>query len=120
MIDHMIQSLLSLYPLLIKHISWDGDVLNLVGTDWNFNTLSAWRITHDGKIQFACWDEGIGDRLKELEGLSIVRVRPQGQCIQEDPVFELSDGRYLEIFSTDTIEPWSFQVPDGKIYVGGY
>jgi hypothetical protein len=116
----MIQSLSSLYPLLIKQSSWDEDVLTIVGDDWNFNTASAWRIAYGGKIQFACWDKEISDRLKELEGLSIVSLRPQGRYVQEDPVFELSDGRCLEIFSTDTVESWVFQIPDGKVYVGGY
>jgi len=120
LIDNMIQSLSSLYPLLIKQCSWDEDALTLVGADWNFNTLSAWRIAYEEKIQFACWDKEISDRLKELEGLSIVSLMAQGQYVQEDPVFELSDGRYLEIFSTDTVEPWAFQIPGGKIYVGGY
>ena len=92
-----------------EHKNSDGykvpDVLTLVGGDWNFNTMSAWRVAYGSKIQFACCDKEVSDRLKALEGLSIVSRIQQGQYDQEDLVFELSDGRYLEKPSTDTVQP---------------
>jgi hypothetical protein len=29
-----------------------------------------------------------------------------------DPAFELSDGRWLEIFSDHALDPWSMQLPN--------
>lgn len=118
MINHLIQGSSNLLPLSVNSVSWDGDTLMLIGSDWSFSTMSAWRIINAGEIQIACWDNNAEDYLKKLEGLLIVAIQPQSQYIQVDPVFELSNGKQLEIFSTDTVEPWSLQLPNGKLYIG--
>ena len=119
MIDILLQNTSNFLPLLIEKISWDGDTLILGGDGWNFSTLSAWRIIDDSDVQVACWGKGVDGAINELVGLSIIEVGYQGISIEVDPLFKLSDGRLLEVFSTDTIEPWVMQLPDGKIYVGG-
>lgn len=119
MIARLIQSFMQLLPLLIKSISWDGDTLTIHGDDWSFTTLSAWRISNNGSVEFACWDKEIDELLAALENLSIVEIRHQGSEVQVDPVFQLSDGRILEVFSSDTVEPWVVQHPNGDVFVGG-
>jgi hypothetical protein len=83
-----------------------------------FNTPSAWRLVDGRRVVVANGDDG--ERVKEivkLVGLSIVAIEVQSTSVAVDPVFELSDGRRLEAFSTDTIEPWTFEFPPRKIYV---
>lgn len=119
MITSLINVLISLFPLVIKQVSWDGDTLIVTGEGWSFSTISAWRIIEGESVQFACWDRDIGKQVNSLEGLSLVAVQPQGSSIGVDPTFQLSDGRRLEVFSTDTVEPWTLKLPDGNVYVGG-
>ena len=117
MITSLIQSFIQLLPLLIKSISWDGDTLTIRGENWSLTTLSAWRISNKGSVEFACWDKEIDELLAALESLSIVEIRHQGSEVQVDPVFQLSDGRILEVFSTDTVEPWILQHQNGDVMV---
>lgn len=119
MMNSLINVLVSLLPLMVKQVSWDGDTLVIAGDGWSFSSLSAWRISNGESVQFACWDKDIDDSVNELNGLNIVAVKHQGSTISVDPVFELSDGRLLEVFSTDTVEPWVLRLPDGKVYIGG-
>jgi hypothetical protein len=55
--------------------------------------------------------------VRDLVGLSIVSVASQSSIMRSDPAFELSDGRWLEIFSDHAIDPWSMQLPN-VIFVG--
>ncbi|MBU1168437.1 MAG: hypothetical protein KKD44_02630 [Proteobacteria bacterium] len=119
MINNLLNVLINILPIIVEKVSWDGDTLIIAGDGWSFSTLSAWRVINRGTIQFACWDKNINESVNELSGLSIVSVAAQGLNIGVDPVFELSDGRLLEVFSTDTVEPWTLRLPDGKVYVGG-
>jgi hypothetical protein len=57
------------------------------------------------------------DSVWDLCGLSIVAVAPQSLRLRGDPAFELSDGRWLEIFSDQAVDPWSMQLP-GLVFVG--
>ncbi|MCX2803383.1 hypothetical protein [Microbulbifer thermotolerans] len=118
MITNLINVLNDLLPLVIKEISWDGDTFIIAGDEWSFSTTSAWRIIKESSIDFACWDNNIDTRVDKLKGLSLVAVQPQGSSIHVDPAFQLSDGRRLEVFSTETVEPWAFTLPGGSIYVG--
>ena len=119
MMNNLINVLVSLLPLMVKQVSWDGDTLTIAGDGWSFSTLSAWRISNSESVQFGCWDKDIDESVKGLSGLNIIAVKIQGSTITVDPIFELSDGRILEVFATDTVEPWVIKLPDGKVYVGG-
>ncbi len=115
---HMNQALLDCLPLVIQKVSWTGDDLRLLGIDWSFTTTSAWRLVNDEALLFASMEHDADIRVMTLAQLSIIAVRPQCQSVPLDPVFELSDGTCLEIFSTDTFEPWVLSLPN-EIYVGG-
>jgi hypothetical protein len=119
MIQRLINDLTKLLPMLIKEVSWDGETFIIAGDGWSFSTLSAWRIIDGESVAFACWDKEIDVLVNKLKGLSLVAVKPQGACLSVDPAFLLSDGRRLEVFSTDTVEPWVLKLPEGNVYVGG-
>lgn len=119
MIKALIKVIVELFPLNINNASFDGDTLTLSGESWNFSTLSAWRVLNGNEIEFACWDKNIEEQVSALNGLSIVGTQTQGAIVGTDPVFELSDGRYIEIFSTDTDEPWVMTLPSDTVFVGG-
>jgi hypothetical protein len=115
---NFIHVVLSCLPLSIESVFWDGDSLLLSSGGWYFRTESAWRVSREGEMQFACWDEDAGDLINGLAGLSVVGVDWVicGQPI--DPSMKLSDGRKLDVFCSTSIEPWVMSLPDGSIYVG--
>ncbi len=109
MIEKMIVRFKSHLPVKIEKVSWDGDYLIIAGTNWGFATLSAWRMSTNDRVNFGCEDyENVND-LPFLVGLEIVDVGIQTDQIKIDPIFHLSNGHTLEIFSTDTFEPWTFR-----------
>ena len=42
----------------------------------------------------------------------------QGSIVAVDPIFKLSSGKKLKIFSSDTFEPWVLKWPNGKVFTG--
>lgn len=104
-------------PLRIREVSWDEVTLTVAGDGWSFSTVGAWRVSEGSLLKFGCWDENVDVQVLELVGLSILSVVQQGFSIAVDPCFELSDGSRLEVFSTDTFEPWTMSFRDGPIYV---
>ncbi|MCP4696235.1 MAG: hypothetical protein GY862_05225 [Gammaproteobacteria bacterium] len=118
MINQVIFVVRKFFPMQIRFVAWDGNVLTLSGSNWSFSTLSAWRVLNDTAIEYACWDSRVEGKLNELKGKSITGISKQGLAIAVDPVFELSTGKKLEIFSADTFEPWVLKLPDGQIFTG--
>lgn len=118
MIDNVISNILDSVPLNIELVLWDGNTLTLSGTNWSFSTLSAWRVLNESSIEFACWDNEIEKKIKEFEGQSIISAGKQGSIVAVDPIFKLSSGKKLEIFSSDTFEPWILKLPNGKVFAG--
>lgn len=112
------QAVSNAQPLEILTVSWDGDALTLSGNSWSFNTASAWRISDATGIQFGCWDDAVDQQVAALVNLKIVGLVHQGAPHAIDPNFKLSDGKFLEVFSTTILEPWVMHLPDA-IYVGG-
>jgi len=56
-------------------------------------------VIKDGVLEFGWSNAAASDLVWELCGLSIVSVEPQSSRMSGDPAFELSAGRWLEIFS---------------------
>jgi hypothetical protein len=117
MIEKMINELKRHLPLDISEISWDGTIFHMYGSNWNFNTLSAWRISTNSRIILGCYDNNSTDLIKSLKGVQIQDIEIQDNKLKIDPVFLLSDGQRLEIFSTDTFEPWVFYLESLGAYV---
>lgn len=105
-------------PLKIEFVSWNEDNLTISGNDWSFTTNSAWRVSKDNKLLFACWDENVINSVKELMDISIINMSWIDDAQAIDPLFSLSDGSRLEIFCTSSLEPWVLRCPDSNIYIG--
>jgi hypothetical protein len=110
MIEKMIIKVKPYLPLKISEVIWDGTVLNMYGLTWNFTTLSAWRISKENKLDFGCFDENSDQLISCIKNLEILDLDIQCNLLKIDPVFVFSNGQKLEIFSTDTYEPWTFQI----------
>lgn len=117
MIDFL-KLVVSCLPLFIEKVEWDGDSLVLSGDDWSFVTNSAWRVSKDKELLFACWDSLEDVCAGGMEGLSVIDV---SWVIKEqpiDPSFILSDGRRIDVFCSSFAEPWIMNLPDDNVYVG--
>jgi hypothetical protein len=47
----------------------------------------------------------------DLAGQQILSVSEQSRLMKGDPVFELSGGDWLEVFSDYHTDPWVFELP---------
>lgn len=110
MIEKMILEISKYLPLEILEVNWDGTLFHMHGMGWNFNTLSSWRIIENKKMILGCFDKESKERLNYLSTTKIVDIAFQDQILKIDPIFILSNGQKVEIFSTDTYEPWTFQL----------
>ena len=87
------------------------------GNGWSFSSVSSWRVTRGRIVTFAETDQRAAGELPTLLGQKIIAVEVQSKSVEVDPVFVLSDGRRIEIFSVDTYEPWTMQLPTGEVFV---
>lgn len=117
MIKPLLHCLRQLLPLKVTLVTWDDPVLLLQGPDWDFHTTSAWRVINDKIVVYACWDNNVTQKLQGLVNQEIISVEIQSSMIEVDPVFLLSHGQKLEIFSTDTFEPWVMHLPSGEVFI---
>jgi hypothetical protein len=104
-------------PLTISGVNWSGEVLTLSGENWNLSTLSAWRIRDEERMQTGCFDPKAEAVLQGLVGRSVIRVEPQSADFAIDPRLVFDQGLMLEIFSSDTFEPWKLELPVPPILV---
>lgn len=112
MIEHLRGELAPRFPLTIEEAAFVDPTLTLAGHGWSFSSPSAWRVVKGGILEFGWSDAGAPDLVWDLVGLSIVSVVPQSPVMRGDPSFELSDGRWLEIFSDHAVDPWSMRLPN--------
>jgi hypothetical protein len=96
-------------PLRIQNASWDDTILNLNGTDWNFTTMSAWRLKENNCMICGCFDENSIEFIEKLKGFQIEDCTFTDASLI-DPIFLISNGLHLEVFATDTYEPWVFHI----------
>jgi hypothetical protein len=112
MIEQLRAALAGMLPLAIKEASFADPTLTLAGDGWALSSPSAWRVIKGGVLEFGWSSVQAPDLVSELRGLSIVSVAPQSPVMAGDPAFELSGGRWLEIFSDHAVDPWSVLLPD--------
>lgn len=108
--SNIFQAMALFLPIKIERASWDVNTLVLHSMSWSFRTESAWRVSKDDKLLFACWDEGVLELVSGFVNLFIIEA---GWLIEDqpiDPFFKLSDGRVLNVFCSSSIEPWCIQV----------
>lgn len=117
MIERMIIKLKKYLPLKIETITWDGVVFQMYGPVWNFTTLSVWRVIQHDKMIMGCDDNNAEAFANSLLNFEIIDVLIQENYLKIDPIFVLSNNMQLEIFSTDTFEPWTFNIHDSGMYI---
>lgn len=102
-----------LLPLSVCGSEWSGELthLNIHGTNWSFNTDSAWRILTTQGFLFGS-DSPEAERIAELVGQRLVQVDVQSVHLPLDPALHFDNGWTLEVFSSQTYEPWVFRVPE--------
>ena len=60
--------------------------------------------------------KGVSELLRFLKDIKILDIDFQTNLLKIDPVFLLSNDQKFEIFSTDTYEPWTFQVGELGVF----
>lgn len=117
MIENMIREVKEVLPLKISTVIWDDPVFQIYAEDWNFTTLNSWRITSKKKMILGCSDKHSSEVIEMLTNLEIIGVSFQNDLLKIDPIFFLSNGERIEIFSTDAFEPWTFQFHSSGLYI---
>lgn len=112
MIELLRTALGSRLPLKIKEAAFTDPTLTLAGDGWSFSSPSAWRVIKDGVLEFGWSNSDASDLVWNLCGSSILSVVPQSSRMGGDPAFEISGGRWLEVFSDHAVDPWSVRLPD--------
>jgi hypothetical protein len=104
-------------PLRIEQVSWEDAQFNINGEGWFFNLVGEWRITDNEKVLAGCYDDFVQDYVQKLKGTSIVDIKPLSGPPYIDPVFILSNGFRIEIFSTKALEPWRMMIAENHLYI---
>jgi hypothetical protein len=117
MIENMLSVANSHMPLKIEETLWNGATFQMYGEGWSFATLSAWRLSTSENVICGCYDQHSEGAVKALVEQSILKIEMQESLLRIDPVFILSNDLRLEIFSTDTFEPWTFEVNGSGLYI---
>jgi hypothetical protein len=107
---------LGLRPLTdadIQNQKDDGGLFGAVGDWWgkNWEYVAGGAMVVAGVILYGFSDSSAEDRVWDLCGQDIVSVSHQSATIKSDPVFHLSSGQAVEIFSDWGNEPWVMQLP---------
>jgi len=112
MIEQLRRELGPMFPVTIKEAAFVDPTLTLAGDSGAFSSLSAWRVVKAGVLDFGWGSVDAPHLVRGLVGLSIVSIAAQSPLMSGDPAFELSDGRWLEIFSDHAADPWSMRLPN--------
>lgn len=104
-------------PLKIERVEWHDPQLTIGGSDWYFNTVAPWRLLSPDRLITGIYDEGFETAIQELVGLTITSCSSSRDAPQIDPCFILSNGRQLEVFSTEALDPWTMKLPQPPILV---
>ncbi len=117
MIEQMRVELTELLPMRIREVDFSDPTLILTGDDWSFTAICAWRIIKSGRLAFGWSHPEAADLIWDLCGQSIISVGPQSMLMPGDPVFELSQNGWLEVFSDHATDPWVLRLPT-RTFVG--
>ncbi len=116
MIKPMLSNIAPFLPLKIDSVNWTRETLHFHGEGWSFYTLSAWRLGDSKAMILGCFDDKAEKIASYLTDQTIAAISIQDRVLACDPVFELTSGYRLEIFSTDTFEPWTLHIQKVGFY----
>lgn len=109
-LSEIIKILIPLLPLTVISIELKGEQLIINGENWSIGLSTCWwRVVQDGRLIFG-YEEYNDEKIKDLEGLSIVDVSPQSKYLKSDLAIILSNGCIIETFSTGILEPWNIEI----------
>jgi hypothetical protein len=105
-------------PLYVRSVDWEDPLLLISGDGWSLRCMCPWRISSKGIVLFGCWDHRAAEGILDVIGLALVNVGLQSPSVPVDPTFDFNNAWRLELFSTDSDEPWVFRPPNGPVLVG--
>ncbi len=117
MISSVVKAAGRYLPLIIESVEWQNPMLFIGGMKWKFNTITSWRVIFGSKIAFGYGDDNASEIMSLLLGKELVGISPQSSLVEADPVLIFSDSIKIEIFSSESIEPWSLHLPGGEVFV---
>ena len=109
----MATQIASRLPLHIDEAEFSDPTLLVSGQDWTLAVTCPWRITNGSVVEVSWTSKDAADRVWDLIGQTIVAIRDEGR----DPMFALSGGAQLEIFSDTDTDPWVLRF-DRQTFVG--
>jgi hypothetical protein len=106
-------------PLPIVTASFDGYfLLSIDGGDWRMGATAPWRVCRGGEVVFGSGTAGAAWLVDSLVGHAVVAVRSRSSLTDVDPLFELTGGLTLEVFSTVHLDPWVMLLDGSSTWVG--
>lgn len=114
MITELDKQIQVLPPLIVTSARIEDSALILSGNDWRFLTSSAWRIMDSAKMYCGCEDDEFKQAINVLLESSLIRIKVQSVNFCADPIFLFSNGYRLEVFSTQAVNSWVFELPSGQ------
>lgn len=106
-------------PLRIVTASFDGFFhLRIDGDDWGWGATAPWRVCRGGEVAFGSETAGAAWFVDSLVGHDVLAVRSRSLLTEVDPVFELTGGLTIEVFSTVHLDPWVLVLPGRPTWVG--
>ncbi len=117
MFEEFLKEIKGYLPLTIISVDWSEPYFTITGDNWNFVSLTEWRICNTSKIVRGCYDNDIQKFISNLLNQKIVEVTPQSGMPFIDPTFILSNNLRIQFFSSSILEPWKIKLPNGKLYI---
>ncbi len=102
-------------PLTIQEAEWSDPILTLTGEGWSLAAMCPWRVTDTTGIVMSFTHPESEDLVWDLVGVALVAVHRRGVVQLVDPLFELSNGALLELFSTFGWDAWTLRLPEVTI-----
>lgn len=103
-------------PLEVVKVTFIGEQLIIETKKIRIVCATAWwRILGDSSIKLGCCDDD-ADKITELKGESIAKIIPQSPYRKSDITILFSNNLMLEMFSTNSLEPWDISINGGEPY----
>jgi hypothetical protein len=94
-----------LSDLTVQATTFHNYVLQVRGSGWILTSTPSWRLAQGGAFICGAGQPSTPELVRRLHGKSIEAVAAQSALLPADPVFELSGGMHLEIFSDQASTP---------------
>ena len=103
-------------PLTVGWVAWEDPTLVIRGEAWSFTTTSAWRVRVGPRFIGGCEDPTADEAIASLRGAQLTRVE-SASSDGADVALVFEDGRRLEVFAANAVEPWVLRLPTPPILI---